>query len=151
MGLFNKFKKTDSEAEATESVQPEEKKAAEVPAEKKEEIKAEKPLLKAKAGKSKGKKDSMTSKVLIRPLVTEKVTDLASQGKYGFEVGRRSNKIEIMKAVENAYGVRPTKVSVINVAGKKVRYGKVSGTTKNWKKAIVTLKKGDKIEMFEGV
>jgi len=157
MGLFNKFKKTpadDSEVTRGTESKVEEKAEGENKAPKegvksKEEKKAGKE--EASKQKDRKKKSLLAAKILIKPLVTEKITALGAQGKYGFEVCRPANKIEIAKAVENAYGVRPIKVSVSNVSGKKVRYGRTSGKTKSWKKAVVTLKKGEKLEIFEGV
>ncbi len=90
-------------------------------------------------------------KVLVRPLITEKSTDLSVFSKYAFEVFPKSNKSEIIKAIENVYGVRPIKVNIVNMRGKEVRYGRVTGKTKKWKKAIITLKLGEKIEIYEGV
>ena len=85
--------------------------------------------------------------ILISPLITEKLT---ADGKYGFCVSPDANKVEIAKAIEKVYGVRPLAVNIVNVRGRKVRYGKTAGRTSNWKKAIVTLKKGDKIDIVEG-
>jgi len=85
--------------------------------------------------------------ILIRPVITEKLT---MEGKYGFRVSRDANKVEIAKAVTKVYGVLPVAVNIVNVRGKKIRYGRTSGTTAAWKKAVVTLKKGDKIDIVEG-
>jgi len=90
-------------------------------------------------------------KHLLRPLVTEKGTYLNAQNKYIFEVSPRVNKVEIKKAVTAVYGVSPLKVNIIKKLGKEVRYGKVHGRTKRSKKAIVTLKEGDAIQVYEGV
>ncbi len=101
--------------------------------------------------KSKKEDTAEAYKILIKPLVTEKATDLANFNKYCFEVAKNANKIEIQKAIKNLYGVEPLDINIINMRGKRVRYGRVSGKKKNWKKAIVTLKQGDKIEIYEGV
>ena len=61
------------------------------------------------------------------------------------------NKVEVKKAIRTIYNVEPIKVNIANFSGKSVRYGRIKGKTKNWKKAIVTLKQGDKIEVYEGV
>lgn len=90
-------------------------------------------------------------KTLINPLVTEKATIEGSLGKYLFEVAIDSNKIEIAKAIEEVYGIRPTSVNIVRMEGKKVRHGRVSGKRKDWKKAIVTLPKGKSINVYEGV
>lgn len=90
-------------------------------------------------------------RVLIRPLATEKGTYLGAQNKYIFEVGRSANKLAIKKAIQAVYGVRPISVNIINLLGKRVRYGKTKGKTKDSKKAIITLKKNESIQVYEGV
>jgi len=90
-------------------------------------------------------------RVLIKPMVTEKGTFLASQNKYLFEVARSASKIAIKKAILALYGVTPQSINVVALSGKKVRYGKSRGRTKDRKKAIVTLAKGQSIEVYEGV
>jgi large subunit ribosomal protein L23 len=89
--------------------------------------------------------------VLRRPLVTEKNAALQAQGKYGFEVAGEANKEQVKRAVETAFNVTVTQVNVMTVHGKG---GRVRGRwvmSPSWKKAIVTLKPGDKIEIVEGV
>ena len=76
---------------------------------------------------------------------------MVSDNKYLFEVSPKANKVEIKKAVQAVYGVSPVKVNIINLSGKKIRYGKVRGKTKDKKKAIITLKQGETIEVYEGV
>ena len=61
------------------------------------------------------------------------------------------NKVEIKKAIRTIYNVDPIKINVSNFSGKQVRYGRMSGKMKDWKKAVVTLKAGEKIEVYEGV
>ncbi len=89
--------------------------------------------------------------VLRRPLVTEKNTMLQAQGKYAFEIAREANKQQIKQAVEKAFKVKVFAVNVMTVPGKTRRVGRRQVLTQSWKKAIVTLKPGDKIELFEGV
>jgi len=89
--------------------------------------------------------------VIRRPLVTEKGTVLQEQGKYLFEVNKGANKRQIKEAVEKAFKVQVTTVNVINVSGENKRVGRKIITTPSWKKAIVTLKAGEKIQFFEGV
>jgi len=89
--------------------------------------------------------------VLRRPLITEKNTVLQSLGKYVFEVAPGANKAQVKKAVEMAFKVSVTGVNMVKVQGKPRRAGRRMMTTSPWKKAIVTLKAGDKIELFEGV
>ncbi len=88
--------------------------------------------------------------ILRRPLITEKYTALQAQGKYAFEVAREANKPQIKQAVEKAFKVEVTAVNVMTVAGKRRRLGRRQLPAHPWKKAIVTLKPGDKIELFEG-
>jgi len=90
-------------------------------------------------------------KILINPLVTEKASIEGASGKYTFEVAINSNKIEIAKAFNDVYGIKPISVNSIKMEGKKVRHGKSIGRRKNWKKAIITLPKGKTINLYEGV
>jgi len=89
--------------------------------------------------------------VLLRPLVTEKNTMLIEQNKYAFEVAREANKPQIKQAVEKAFKVKVSSVNMVNVPGKMRRVGRRRGMTSSWKKAVVTLEPGNKIELFEGV
>ena len=89
--------------------------------------------------------------ILVRPVVTEKNTALNEVGKYCFEVALASNKIEIKRAVEEVFNVHVTGVNIIKVPGKIRRTGRHSGTTRTWKKAIVTLAVGEQIDLFQGV
>ena len=91
------------------------------------------------------------SEVLRRPLITEKDTMLQAQGKYAFEAAGEANKFQIKQAVEKAFKVKVTAVNVMTVPGKEKRIGKRVVLTPSWKKAIVTLQPGDKIELFEGI
>lgn len=86
--------------------------------------------------------------VLIRPIVSEKATQLAGQRKYTFAVAKAANAVEIRKAIRALYGVEPTSVNVLNVRGKDVMFGRVRGRTTRWKKAIVTLGPGEKIDVY---
>lgn len=96
-------------------------------------------------------KEIQVFEVLRKPLITEKNTALQSQGKYAFEVATGANKTQIKQAVEKTFNVTVTEVNVITVHGKTRRAGRRTMTTSPSKKAIVTLKPGDKIELFEGV
>lgn len=84
-------------------------------------------------------------RILVKPLITEK-TVMSST--YQFEVEKSANKIEIKKAFFNVYGIMPVSVTTAVQKGKNVRYGRTKGTQKDWKKAIITLKKGEKIDTF---
>jgi large subunit ribosomal protein L23 len=89
--------------------------------------------------------------VLVSPLITEKATNLASENKYVFIVSRQANKIEVAKAVQALYQVKPVKVNLINVTGKRVSRGNIKGQRSDWRKAVVTLAKGETIKIYEGV
>mgnify|MGYP005854864481 FL=1 len=88
--------------------------------------------------------------VIIRPIVSEKSYELMEQNRYTFEVHRDAVKEQIAQAVEEIFGVRVEKVNTMNVSGKprRLRYNK--GLSRSWKKAIVTLKAGDTIDLFAG-
>jgi large subunit ribosomal protein L23 len=87
--------------------------------------------------------------VLKRPLITEKYTLLQSVGKYAFEVNINATKPQIKDAVEKAFNVKVTSLNVVNNPGRTRRVGRHVVPAKPWKKAVVTLKQGDKIELFE--
>ena len=89
--------------------------------------------------------------VLRRPLITEKNTIQQAIGKYAFEVANEANKHQVKQSVEKAFAVKVTKVNIMIVHGKMRRMGKRAVLMPSWKKAIVTLKPGDKIQLFEGV
>jgi large subunit ribosomal protein L23 len=90
--------------------------------------------------------------IIERPLLTEKSMDMSHSGKYTFRVAKDANKIEIREAVNKIFNVSVVKVNTLNVKGKKKRVGRFpQGKTSDWKKAIVTLKTGQTITMFEGL
>ena len=89
--------------------------------------------------------------VIVRPLITEKNTALQERNKYVFEVASQANKLQIKEAVEKAFKVTVTSVRVMGIPGKKRRFGKFNVRKVPSKKAVVTLKAGDKIQFFEGV
>lgn len=89
--------------------------------------------------------------VLRRPLVTEKNAALQAMGKYAFDVDEVATKPQVKQAVEKAFKVSVTAVNVMMVPGKTRRIGRREVKTQSWKKAIVTLKPGDKIELFENL
>jgi large subunit ribosomal protein L23 len=90
--------------------------------------------------------------IIRRPLITEKSTlHKEMNNKLAFEVDRRANKIEIKKAVERIFKVQVMDVHTMNYQGKRKRLGRFTGRRPHWKKAVVTLKPGQKIDFFEGV
>ena len=96
-------------------------------------------------------KELSVYEVLRRPLITEKGSILQADGKYLFEVMPSANKFQVKRSVENAFKVTVTAVNMVTMRGKTRRAGRKMITTSPWKKAIITLKAGDKIEFFEGV
>lgn len=91
-------------------------------------------------------------KIIVKPLITEKSTGLQSDhNKYTFKTNLRANKHEIKTAVEELFKVKVTNIRTCIYYGKKVRVGRHHGWKSKWKKAIVTVKEGEHIELFEGV
>lgn len=90
--------------------------------------------------------------IIISPLLTEKGNTLKETwNKVLFKVAKDANKIEIKKAVEDIFKVKVEGVATINYKGKKKRLGRFEGRRPDWKKAIVTLKKGEKLNIIEGL
>ncbi|MDN5212355.1 50S ribosomal protein L23 [Fulvivirgaceae bacterium BMA12] len=93
--------------------------------------------------------------VLIKPLVTEKISALNEQGRYGFLVERGANKVEIKNAVEKMYGVSVESVNTMNYQGKRksrfTKSGVISGRMPSYKKAIVSVADGEVIDFYSGV
>ncbi|MGB9773664.1 MAG: 50S ribosomal protein L23 [Bacteroidota bacterium] len=93
--------------------------------------------------------------ILRRPLLTEKMTRLQEKRQYAFEVSLEANKIEIMRAVEKKFNVKVENVRTMRMKGKTktalTRRGRFTGKRPDWKKAIVTLREGDKIDFIENV
>lgn len=87
--------------------------------------------------------------VLIKPLVTEKGISLNDSGKYTFRVRLDANKLDVASAVETVFNVRVTSVNIARVKGKVKRYGRGPSKRPDWKKAIVTLRDGERIQIFE--
>ena len=91
-----------------------------------------------------------TRQVIVRPVVSEKSYALMAEGKYTFRVDDRAHKTQIAHAVEEIFEVRVAAVRTSKVRAKPKRRGLHSGRTRSWKKAIVQLAPGDRIELFEG-
>tara|TARA_B100000959_G_scaffold182695_1_gene191006 strand:- start:1915 stop:2205 length:291 start_codon:yes stop_codon:yes gene_type:complete len=91
-------------------------------------------------------------RVIVKPLITEKSSDLqANHNKYTFQTNLNANKHEIKAAVEELFKVKVMNVRTCVYHGKKTKVGRNSGFKPEWKKAIVTVKEGDSIQLFEGV
>ncbi|MBP1933027.1 50S ribosomal protein L23 [Ammoniphilus resinae] len=89
--------------------------------------------------------------VILRPIITERTTEMMADNKYVFEVAPKSNKTEVKQAIESIFDVTVESVNTINVKGKPKRMGRYVGKRKDWKKAIVKLSSDSKpLEFFEG-
>jgi large subunit ribosomal protein L23 len=144
MGFLDRFKKSKEKEVGKRRI------AGKILAKEKKEI--------AKASKKEetgalGKKaeTGLAYRYLIKPMISEKASVLASHSKYVFVVHPKANKIEVAKAVEKVFNVEVRRVNIIKMRSKAVRFGRLRGKTKGWKKAIVTLAPGQKIEIYEGV
>lgn len=152
MALFNK--KTDSATPSTKNSKPAVKAIPKsVTKDSMKELYETKDGAKAKATgvKVKLKPGSQSDRILVKPLITEKVTILNGLSKYVFAVAMTANKITVAKAIAELYGVKPLKVNIIKLEGKFKSRGRISGKRKDWKKAIVTLPKGETLDVYEGV
>lgn len=153
MAILDIFKRKKIEKKIKPEVRPEKKilkkEVEEVkPIEKPREAKIEAP---SKIEPPKVKKEKMASEVyriLKTPHITEKATDLVSKNQYIFKVYSGANKVEIKKAIEDLYGVNVKSVKIIKVPAKRRRLGRISGWRKGYKKAIVKIKEGEKIEVL---
>ncbi len=139
MGLLNKFSK--KKGNSPQVVTPDDvKKPTKTP---------------AKSGgrveNSSAKQMGSAFRILVKPLLSEKVAMLESKGSYVFAVNPQATKTEIKRAVFEVYGEMPIRVRTARIEGKNVRFGSSLGRRSDWKKAIVTLKKGASIQIHEGV
>ena len=87
--------------------------------------------------------------IIIRPVISEKSYDMIEHNRYTFEVAKTASKPQIANAISEIFDVTVSKVNTINVTGKPRRVRAAKGKTRDWKKAIVTLKAGDSIEFFQ--
>ena len=89
--------------------------------------------------------------IIKRPVVTEKTNDQKENyNQITFEVDKRANRVEIARAVEKIFSVKVAKTRTVQIKGKIKRRGRILGKRKDWKKAIVTLMPGERIDLFEG-
>lgn len=155
MGIFSRNK--DIAEQKDETATKDSKKSVSVGNDKKKtEVKMEKKVkeIEKETVKKTSSKNIRTSKayeILVKPLITEKATQLGAQNKYVFEVSKSANKIEIAKSINDVYGVKPVSVNILNFDGKRIRRGRTTGRRKDWKKAIVKLPKDKTINVYEGV
>lgn len=141
MGFFNRNKKTTETEKATKKVAP-------VSAVQAEPVKSA--VVKTEA-KPKKLNTRVNIDLLKRPVISEKAAVAESHNVYSFVVDKTATKLQIKKAITAVYNVIPSKVRIVNVEGKRVRRGKTYGKRKDWKKAMVTLAKGQSISIHEGV
>ncbi|MBN1495229.1 MAG: 50S ribosomal protein L23 [Spirochaetes bacterium] len=87
--------------------------------------------------------------IILKPVISEKTTELMGINKYVFRVSMKANKLMVYHAIKDLFGVVPVKINVLTVRGKDRRLRFRTGKRSAWKKAIVTLKPGEKIELFE--
>ncbi|HRY63375.1 MAG TPA: 50S ribosomal protein L23 [Patescibacteria group bacterium] len=121
------------------------------------QLKSESPKIENKVAKpasetksKSGLKNPLAYKNLIHPLITEKSNILSSFNQYVFAVNKHATKSSVKAAIKEVYGVNPLKIRIINNLGKQVRTGKnTTGYLKNWKKAIVVVPAGTKIDVYE--
>ncbi len=92
-----------------------------------------------------------TFDILIRPIITEKSTVMQERARYTFEVAEQATKLEVKRAIEQAFNVSVLDVNTMHVRGKRKRFGPRIITKKGWKKAVITLAPGNTITIFEGV
>ena len=90
------------------------------------------------------------AQVLIRPVISEKSYELITQNRYTFKIHQDAHKTQVRQAVEQMFDVTVVKVNILKVQAKPKRRGLIKGERGSWKKAIVELKQGDSIEIFEG-
>jgi len=136
------FAKATKEKERKKEVKkPAEVKVEKKPSKRKKEVKPAIPLRPKRVSK-------VAYRALKEPHITEKSTYLAGKNQYIFKVWPKTNKIEVKKAIEDVFGVDVLGVKIINVPKKKRRLGRIEGFRKGYKKAIVRLKKGQKIEVL---
>jgi large subunit ribosomal protein L23 len=90
------------------------------------------------------------AQILIKPVVSEKSYNQITENRYTFRVHPDAHKTQVRQAVEELFDVKVTSVNIVQMPAKPKRRGMIKGTKSGWKKAIVELKAGDKIEIFEG-
>ncbi|MFO0764887.1 MAG: 50S ribosomal protein L23 [Patescibacteria group bacterium] len=139
MALLDKIRKPKAAAKTEDT------KAKRAPAKKTEKAAEASVASKASQG------NALSSRLLRAPRVSEKAARLAEKGTYVFEVAQDAEKISIKRAVESLYGVKVASVRIINVNGKPVKKGRRVSYRADLKKALVTVKPGQKIDLYEGV
>lgn len=164
MGILDKISKKGGkpEEDKPKAQSPKPKASAKRPVKKTDAKSVRKEVKRSEEPKAEGKKEARGSEkkesrpevafaysIISHPVSTEKSDRQQMLGKYTFGVAKGANKVEIARAIKALYGVSPVSVSVMNVKGKKVRYGRLQGRRKDTRKAVVTLKEGDSISLAE--
>ncbi len=132
MGLINRKKKIKEE-------------------EKKVDTPIETTAVKSNQAESSKKGSIISNRLILKPLITEKAAIAQSLNKYSFIVIKDASKVQIKKAIKEIYGIEPKTVNLINMEGKKRRFGRSTGRRSDYKKAVVTLPSGKSITIHEGV
>lgn len=146
MGIFDRFRKKNNASAFT--------KADGQPSKELDAVKQQKAKQDAKEGPTamKAVGGSMLSATMLRtPHVSEKAARLADRGTYVFDVPIAAEKLALKRAIETLYHVKVESVRTIRQDGKMIRRGRTMGKRRSWKKAMVTLKKGQRIDIYEGV
>lgn len=156
MGIFDRFKKKkEAPAKASVAKKVESGKlsgrAGSGSAGKVESQKPKKEKKETKKKKAVSSLSRLATKTLITPVVSEKTAQLQDRGVLVFRVAVNANRVAVRQAFKELYKVTPLKVNIINVRGKRVKFGRVQGQRQNVKKALIFLPKGTRIDIFEGV
>ncbi|MFH1632333.1 MAG: 50S ribosomal protein L23 [bacterium] len=155
MSFFDKFKKKGEQTESA-SVARQVVDAAKNE-EKVKEVKEEKEEKEEKRAPAKMEKKLITAasaqslSTIIEPIVSEKTAQLSDQGVMVFKVNPKATRIAVSKAFKEMYRVTPVKVNIANVRGKRLRFGRIQGKRCDYKKAMIMLPKGTRIDIFDGV
>lgn len=154
MGLLNNWLRKKKQEQLGKTG---EKKSASVAAVKSDSAKAAPNKSEKTAAENKAKQkvklsaQSIAFKILIKPIVTEKSAIAESKNKYSFAVAKSADKNQIKTAIKEIYGVEPSRINVINMEGRQVRFGRTVGRRGDYKKAIITLPHGKTIDIHVGV
>lgn len=156
MGLLDKIKQNKTEKKSADEKKAEDvsKSAVEKkPASSPSDDAKKKPAKKAAAKKpaTTGVRTQDAYRILLRPMLSEKTTMQEGRGQYTFVVADTATKVQVKDAVKAVYGIRPAKVNMMHVEGKSMRFGKYRGRRSDFKKAVVIMPKGTKIDIHEGV
>jgi large subunit ribosomal protein L23 len=121
------------------------------------ETKREVKISKVNPVKKQGEKESrtgiskITDDIILEPWITEKSHGLMATNKYVFQIHSKVDKKKVKRAIQTMYNVKVNNVNIINIPSKKRTYGRFKGKKSGYKKAVVTLKDGDRIDLFKGV